>query len=117
VKLVRLEVAIIAGLLAGSAGAYLFLSKTGTWSANVALGWGWLALGTVILGYWHPIGVALASYLVGITNTLTLILGAHGIPPALAENIPYMVVMAALVIVSWIYEKLGVRPPAAIWKR
>jgi ABC-type uncharacterized transport system permease subunit len=116
-KLVRLIIAIIAGSLAGIAGAILFLSRPGTWSANVALGWGWLALGTVILGYWHPIGVAIASYLVGFIDTLTLVFEAHGIPPAIAENTPYILVMIALIIVSWIYERIGVRPPAAIWAR
>lgn len=113
----RLAVSVAAGLLAGLAGASLFLGRPGTWSAGVALGWGWLALGTVILGYWHPFGVAAAAYMVGFTDTLTLVLEAHGVPPAIAENTPYMLVMAALVVVSWVYERVGVKPPAAIWRR
>ncbi|ABM79971.1 ABC transporter permease subunit [Hyperthermus butylicus] len=117
VAVYRLAVALTAGALAGIAGAFIFLSRPGTWSAGVALGWGWLALGSVILGYWHPVGVAAAAYLIGLANTLIMVLEGLGVPAVVAENTPYIMVVVALALVSWLYERIGARPPALIWRR
>jgi simple sugar transport system permease protein len=40
-----------------------------------------------------------------------------GIHAALADAVPYIVVVAALTVISWIYERVGVKPPAAVWRR
>jgi simple sugar transport system permease protein len=39
-----------------------------------------------------------------------------GIPAEIADATPYLAVLVALVIVTFIYERLGVTPPAAVWR-
>lgn len=118
VTALRVAAALLAGMAAGAAGA-LFLAgpSGGRWSAGRAIGWGWLSLGTVILGYWHPLGIAVAAYLLGVLYAARPLLEGLGIHPALAEATPYIVVVIALTIISWVYERAGVRPPAAVWRR
>lgn len=114
----RIIALIVAGAAAGAAGAFFLAGPSnGRWSAGRAIGWGWLSLGTVILGYWHPVGVVAAAYLLGILYAVTPLLQEIGVHAAVADAVPYIVVVAALTVISWIYERAGVRPPAAVWRR
>jgi len=71
----------------------------------------------VILGYWHPLGIVAASYLVGLLYAMRPLLETIGIPSALADVVPYIVVIAALALISALYERMHVKPPSAIWSR
>ncbi|MET1128327.1 MAG: hypothetical protein ABWW70_03315 [Thermoproteota archaeon] len=118
VAAVRVLACAAEGVLAGLAGAYFMLGPAnGRWSAGRALGWGWIALGMVILGYWHPLGASAAAVLYAALYVSTPALQELGVPAPLADSTPYVAVVASLAVASWLYEKLGVKPPASIWRR
>ncbi len=119
VTLTRVVALIINGALVGLAGSYLFFTGPlgSRWVSMSLLGWGWMSLGIVILGYWHPIGVIVASYLVGLLYAMRPLLETAGIPSSMADVTPYLVVVMALAIISTLYERMNVKPPTAIWSR
>ncbi len=115
VGLVRLAALLAEALLAAAAAVLLLSLYGGGWKSGYALGVGWLSLGVVILGYWHPLGVAAASMMLGILYALRPLLPAYGLPNQLVNALPYVAVIAALTLVSLVYRRLGVRPPALVW--
>ena len=50
-----------AALTGGLAGATLVLAQAGTFAENMSAGRGFIAIAIVVLGRWHPLGVALAA--------------------------------------------------------
>ena len=117
VRLVQAVAVVAAGAAAGAAGAYMTLSLSyGKWYSGVTAGWGWVALGVVVLGYWHPLGVAAASYLIGLLFASRSLLPSLGVPPEAADAAPYLAVLAALALAARLAAKAGVRPPASVWR-
>ncbi|MEB3780238.1 MAG: ABC transporter permease [Desulfurococcales archaeon] len=115
---IRASSIILGGLLAGIAGAYMTLNlHYGRWYSGITAGWGWIAIGVVILGYWHPLGVMLASYMIGILFASRTLLSSIGLHPAIADATPYILVIITLGIVVKLSEKLGISPPSMVWKR
>ncbi|MCS7106611.1 MAG: ABC transporter permease [Acidilobaceae archaeon] len=103
--------ALFGGLMAGLAGAYMSLVLyQGKYFAGITSGWGWLAVGSVILGYWHPLGVALSTYAIGLVLSLRPYLEALGLGP-LSVSAPYLVVILALALSSLLTRRLRLRPP------
>ena len=107
VDLIRAIATTIGGLTAGIAGAYMALVLyNGKYFSGITGGLGWLAVGSVILGYWHPIGVAIAAYTVGLLLTVRPLLTSElGIPPALVTVVPYIAVIIALTLVTVISRR------------
>ncbi len=117
VTLIRSVMIIVGGFLAGLAGAYLSDAfNYGRWFSGITEGMGWIAIGDVILGYWHPLGVLLSSYFTGLLFALKPALPTIGIPAEMADATPYLAVLIALIAVTFIYKKLGITPPAGVWK-
>ncbi|GBF09891.1 ABC transporter, permease protein [Aeropyrum pernix] len=114
----RLSAALVQGVSAGLAGYIMVAGLSyGKWYSGVTAGLGWVALGIVILGYWTPIGVLIASTAVSTVFSMrTQIAAATGIPP-LADAIPYILVLILLAAGTHLYERIGLRPPASIWRR
>jgi ABC-type uncharacterized transport system permease subunit len=102
VDLIRAITISTGGLMAGVAGAYMaFVLYNGRYFSGITGGWGWLAIGSVILGYWHPIGVALAAYAVSLLIVARpLIASGLGLPPTIVPITPYIAVVIALILVS-----------------
>jgi len=102
VDLIRAITISTEGLMAGVAGAYMaFVLYNGRYFSGITGGWGWLAIGSVILGYWHPIGVALAAYAVSLLIVARpLIASELGLPPTIVPITPYIAVVIALILVS-----------------
>jgi len=114
VDLIRGVAAAIGGALAGVAGGYMALALyNGKYFTGITGGWGWLAIGSVILGYWHPLGVAAASYTIGALLTLRPYLEGHGLGP-LSASTPYIAVIVALVVASYLSRRPGLRPPKVL---
>jgi len=102
VDFVRAIAVTIGGLMAGIAGAYMALVLYGgKYFSGITGGWGWLAIGSVILGYWHPVGVGVAAYTIGLLLTIRPLLTSElGLPPTLVTITPYIAVVIALALVA-----------------
>ncbi len=118
-RVARLRVAtvVVGGLLAGLAGVYMATAlHYGRWYSGITAGWGWIAIGLVILGYWHPIGVGVAGLLTGALFALRPLLPGMGVPAEMADAVPYLAVLAALASAARLAPRLGVTPPASLWR-
>lgn len=110
---VRGVATIVAGALAGIAGATLVLAQVGTFAEKMTAGRGYIAIAVVVLGRWHPGGVLLAALLVGALQALQFAFQAMGsaVPYQVFLMLPYLLTLAALA------GAVGrVRAPAALGK-
>jgi simple sugar transport system permease protein len=103
----------LGGALVGLAGAAYTLNVTSKWSESDITGNGWIALAIVIFGGWHPFRVALGVYLVAALRTLATGWQSSGIPIALLNAIPWLLMIATLLAVSSAYldRLLKILPP------
>ena len=87
---------------AGLAGGYLSLSYTPQWIENMTAGRGWIALALVVFASWLPWRAAVGAYLFGAISILayTVQTFAWGIPSQFLSSLPYLVTIAALVVIS-----------------
>jgi simple sugar transport system permease protein len=108
---VRLGALIVGGIAGGVAGGCLVLAQAGTFAENMSAGRGFIAIAIVVLGRWHPLGVALASLVFGAASALQFLLQALGLalPYQLFLALPYVLTLAALAGVAG-----RVRAPAAL---
>ena len=67
---VRAAATLVGGGFAGLAGATLVLAQVGTFAEKMTAGRGYVAIAIVVLGRWHPAGVALAALLFGAATAL-----------------------------------------------
>jgi simple sugar transport system permease protein len=111
VNRVRVGALVVGGALGGLAGATLVLAQAGTFAENMSAGRGFVAIAIVVLGRWHPLGVALAALLFGASSALQFLLQAMGLalPYQLFLALPYALTLAALAGVAG-----RVRAPAAL---
>ncbi len=101
---------IVAGLLAGLAGAFLTLGSVGRFDKLMTNGRGFIALAAVIFGNWNPFGAFAASLLFGFMDSLQLKLQilTSVIPSEFLLMAPYL---ATMIILAGVVGR--VRPPAA----
>src|SRR3954451_13216841 len=94
VNRVRYRNVIMAGLIAGLAGATLTIGGSGQFNPNISSGKGFIALAAVIFGRWSPRGAIAAALLFGFTDQLQITLGIVGtpvqIPSAFLSMAPYL---------------------------
>jgi simple sugar transport system permease protein len=98
VNLVRAGATIVGGGFSGLGGATLVLAQVGTFAERMTAGRGFLAIAIVVLGRWHPVGVALAATLFGIAAALQYLFQALGVraPYQLFLMLPYLLTLLAL---------------------
>lgn len=96
--LIRAGATVVGGGLAGLGGATLVLAQVGTFAERMTAGRGFLAIGIVVLGRWHPLGVALAALLFGAATALQFLFQAAGggVPYQLFLMLPYLLTLLAL---------------------
>lgn len=87
---------MVSGMLAALGGAYLSVGDINMFSKEMVAGRGYIALSMVILGGWHPIGVAACSLIYGVAQSLQLRLQGVSIPPQLVQMLPYVVTILVL---------------------
>ena len=99
---VRYLAVMFGGGCAGLAGGYLSLVYTPQWVENMTSGRGWIALALVVFSSWLPWRLAIGAYLFGTITILGFSLQAigAGIPSQLLSALPYIVTIAALVVIS-----------------
>ena len=74
------------------------LAQAGTFAEGMSAGRGFIAIAIVVLGRWHPIGVAIAALVFGAASALQYLLQALGLalPYQLFLGLPYLLTLAAL---------------------
>lgn len=89
---------LFGGAMGGVAGGTLVLAQAGTFAEGMSSGRGFIAIAIVVLGRWHPLGVALAALLFGAASALQFAFQAMGwpVPYQLFLVIPYLLTLAAL---------------------
>jgi general nucleoside transport system permease protein len=97
-RLIRTVATIVGGGCAGLGGATLVLAQVGTFAERMTAGRGFLAIAIVVLGRWHPLGVALAALLFGVATSMQFLFQAIGIqaPYQLFLMLPYLLTLLAL---------------------
>jgi simple sugar transport system permease protein len=97
-RLVRAGATVAGGAFAGLAGATLVLAQVGTFTERMTAGRGYVAIAIVVLGRWHPLGVAVAALLFGAATALQYVFQSLGlaIPYQLFLMLPYVLTLLAL---------------------
>ena len=96
--LIRTVATVIGGGFAGLAGATLVLAQVGTFAEKMTAGRGYVAIAIVVLGRWHPVGVALAALLFGAATALQYLFQSLGlaVPYQLFLMLPFVLTLLAL---------------------
>ena len=81
---------MVSGMLAALGGAYLSVGDINMFWKEMVAGRGYIALSMVILGGWHPVGVAACGLIYGVAQSLQLRLQGVSIPPQLVQMLPYV---------------------------
>jgi simple sugar transport system permease protein len=111
VPLYRYRNVILAGALAGLAGAFISIEGTGSFERGMTAGRGFLALAIMIMGRWKPALAWAAALFFGFLNGLVNQLQFDrviDIPPQFIGMLPY----ATTIVVLAVFAGRG-RPPAA----
>jgi simple sugar transport system permease protein len=98
VQRVRVLAILSGGVLGGLAGGTLVLAQAGTFAEGMSAGRGFIAIAIVVLGRWHPLGVALAAFVFGAASALQFAFQAMGwhAPYQLFLVVPYLLTLAGL---------------------
>ena len=74
------------------------LAQVGTFAERMTAGRGYVAIAIVVLGRWHPFGVAVASLLFGAATALQYVFQSLGlaVPYQLFLMLPYVLTLLAL---------------------
>ena len=104
------------GATAGLAGGYLSLVYTPQWIENMTAGRGWIALALVVFSTWAPRRVAVGAYLFGTVWIMGLYVQGIGIniAPQFLASLPYLITIAALVVISGNRLLTKVNTPACL---
>ncbi len=91
---------LVAGMLAGIAGAHLSLGLAKTWAEWMTAGRGFIAVALVIFSKWHPLRAIAGALLFGGAISLQLQMQALGVPvsPFLLDMLPYVLSLAVLAL-------------------
>ncbi|MFB9378726.1 ABC transporter permease [Kineococcus gynurae] len=97
---VRYVNVVVAGGMAGLAGAYLSIGTIGPFTENMSAGKGFIALAAVIFGRWSPVGAMFASLLFGFFAALQTFVGVLptpvGVPGSFLAMLPYLATILAV---------------------
>ena len=99
-ELVQYQALLVAGALAGIAGAHLSLGLARTWTEWMTAGRGFIAVALVIFSKWHPLRAVAGAFLFGGAISLQLQMQALGVPvsPFLLDMLPYVLSLAVLAL-------------------
>ena len=97
-NLLRAGATVVGGAFAGLAGATLVLAQVGTFAERMTAGRGYVAVAIVVMGRWHPFGVALGALLFGVATAMQYLFQALGLeaPYQLFLMLPYLLTLLAL---------------------
>ena len=95
---VQVLAVVACGAVAGLGGAVLSLQQVGTFTDGMTGGRGYLALASLIVARWNPIGTALACLAFGAAEAFELRLQGFGVPVSsyIVQMVPYVIALAVL---------------------
>ena len=95
---IRMVAVTACGAVAGLGGAVLSLQQVGTFTDGMTGGRGYLALASLIVARWNPIGATLACLAFGAAEAFELRLQAFGVPVSsyVVQMAPYLIALAVL---------------------
>jgi simple sugar transport system permease protein len=98
VRRMQVSALLFAGAMGGAGGAVLVLAQAGTFAEGMSAGRGFVAIAIVVLGRWHPLGVAAAAVLFGAAGALQTLFQSLGseLPYQLFLALPYVLAILAL---------------------
>ena len=116
VRRIRLAAVMSGGALCGLAGAYLSLVYTPQWVEGMVAGKGWIALALTTFATWRPLRILLGAWLFGGVTMLQFWLQSQGVGIAsqLLTMLPYLVIIAVLMLISRNPVWIRVNRPAAL---
>jgi ABC-type uncharacterized transport system permease subunit len=98
VALIRYICVIIGGMMCGLGGAYLSLAWLRSWTEGMTSSRGWIVVALTVVGFWHPFGAFVGSYIFGMFDVLQYTFQPFGIPAALLKMLPSMSTILFLVV-------------------
>jgi general nucleoside transport system permease protein len=88
---------VTSGMLAGAGGAYLSIGFVHSFSENMTIGKGFIALAALIFGRWRPVGALAAALLFGFSTALAQRLPVFSPSAAtLFQALPYVLTLIAV---------------------
>jgi general nucleoside transport system permease protein len=94
---VRYAAVVVSGMLAALGGAYLSIGFVGSFTENMTVGRGFIALAALIFGMWKPFGAFGAALLFGFSSALARSLPEYSEQAALLfETLPYVLTLIAV---------------------
>jgi len=97
-KTVQLLSVLFGGALGGIAGGVLVIAQAGSFAEGMSAGRGFIAIAIVVLGRWHPLGVAAAALVFGAASALQYFFQAMGwsLPYQAFLALPYVLTLLGL---------------------
>lgn len=97
-KRVQLLSVLFGGALGGLAGGVLVIAQAGSFAEGMSAGRGFIAIAIVVLGRWHPLGVAAAALVFGAASALQYFFQAMGwaLPYQAFLALPYVLTLLGL---------------------
>ena len=95
---VQLLSVLFGGMLGGIAGGVLVIAQAGSFAEGMSAGRGFIAIAIVVLGRWHPLGVAAAALIFGAASALQYLFQAMGwaLPYQAFLALPYILTLLGL---------------------
>jgi len=89
---------LFGGMLGGIAGGVLVIAQAGSFAEGMSAGRGFIAVAIVVLGRWHPLGVAAAALVFGAASALQYLFQAMGwaLPYQVFLALPYVLTLLGL---------------------
>jgi simple sugar transport system permease protein len=89
---------LFGGAMGGIAGGVLVIAQSGSFAEGMSAGRGFIAIAIVVLGRWHPLGVAAAALVFGAASALQYFFQALGwpVPYQLFLALPYVLTLCGL---------------------
>lgn len=113
---IRRVAGLVEGVFASAAGAYLVLLYYGSWSEQLVMGWGSLAVITAMISLWSPLLAIAASLVPSFFISLAYVLQRLlQVSPHLLNVVPYVASIAVLATVQVAMRKTRLKALAPRW--
>jgi len=97
-KKTQILAVLFGGAMGGISGGTLVIAQAGTFAEGMSAGRGFIAIAIVVLGRWHPLGVAAAALIFGAASALQYLFQAMGwsLPYQAFLALPYVLTLLGL---------------------